>query len=238
MKQKIIQEYIGSLTKEETLRSLESDLLIKDSCVLESVNPFFGYYADAPNIQKPQYLYFILDEPVDFMELQRIILEVNKKSKLTVDAVWASITVPSNQKMHALRVRNLPQYNQISILQQHYREAGLPLKKHNKGMLLDHALIHLEKFFYLEEQGNGLFFDAYQAYHGYFIIPEFIGWTEFKRLTAEAKYDISILNFDAARASVFKGNDILELVRIYREDIDLDKLRSIRERYYHLLNLK
>ncbi|MDD4086007.1 MAG: hypothetical protein PHP48_02105 [Bacteroidales bacterium] len=238
MKQKIIQEYIGSLTKEETLRCLESDLLIKDSCVLESVNPFFGYYADAPDVQKPQYLYFMLEEAVDFMELQRIILEVNLKSKVTVDAVWATVTVPNNAKMPALRIRNLPQYGQISVLQQHYREAGLPLKKHSKGVTLDHAAIHIEKFFFLEELEGGLFFDARQAHHGYFIIPKYMNWNEFKRLTVEAKYDVSLLNFDAATASLFTSKNIIELVRIYREDIDIDKLKAIRDRYYHILNLK
>ena len=140
--------------------------------------------------------------------------------------------------MPALRIRNLPQYGQISVLQQHYREAGLPLKKHSKGVMLDHAAIHIEKFFFLEELKEGIFFDAQQAHHGYFIIPKYINWKEFKRLTAEAKYDVSLLNFDAATASLFTSKNIIELVRIYREGIDTPMLKAIRDRYYHLLNLK
>jgi hypothetical protein len=238
MKQKNVQEYVGSLTKEESLQCIENDLLIKDSCVLESVNPFFGYYADGPKVQKPNYLYLMLGEPVDFMELQRIILQVNKQSKLTVDAVWATITVPDHPEMPALRIRDLQQYGQISILQQQYRDAGLPLQKHNKGALLDNAIIKLKKFFFLEELEDGLFFDARQAHHGYFVIPEHIDWNHFKKLTAEAKYEVELLNFDAATASIFSNNQIIELVRIYREDITVDKLKAIRDRYYHLLGLK
>lgn len=237
MKQKNVKEYVGSLSKEESLKCIENDLLIKDSCVLESVNPFFGYYADAPNVPQPNYLYIMLSERVDFMDLQRIILQVNKQSKLTVDAVWASISVPNYQEMPSIRIRDLQQYGQISILQQQYRDTGLPLLKHNKNALLNNAIIKLQKFFFLEELDEGLFFDARQAHHGYFVIPEHIDWKRFKKLTAEAKYEIELLNFDAAIASIFTSNRIIELVRIYREDINVEKLKAIRDRYYHLLGL-
>ena len=237
MKQKNVKEYVGSLSKEESLQCIENDLLIKDSCVLESVNPFFGYYADAPNVPQPNYLYIMLSERIDFMDLQRIILQVNKQSKLTVDAVWASITVPNYQEMPSIRIRDLQQYGQISLLQQQYRDAGLPLLKHKKNVLLNNAIIKLQKFFFLEELDEGLFFDARQAHHGYFVIPEHIDWNRFKKLTAEAKYEIELLNFDAAIASVFTSNRIIELVRIYREDINVEKLKAIRDRYYHLLGL-
>jgi len=137
--------------------------------------------------------------------------------------------------MPALRIRDLQQYGQISILQQQYREAGLPLQHHKKGVLLNNAVIKLKKFFFLEELEEGLFFDARQAHHGYFLIPEHLDWNHFKKITAEAKYEVAVLNFDAASASIFTNNHILELVRIYREDISINKLKAIRDRYYHLL---
>ena len=38
-------EYFGGITKEEPLSCVENDLLLKNTCVLEAVSPFFGYYS-------------------------------------------------------------------------------------------------------------------------------------------------------------------------------------------------
>jgi hypothetical protein len=180
----------------------------------------------------------MLGRQIDFIDLQRILLQVNKLLKHTVDAVWATITVPDHPEMPALRIRDLQQYSEISILQQQFRDVGLPLQKHNKGVLLNNAIIKLKKFFFLEELEDGLFFDARQAHHGYFVIPEPIDWNHFKKLTAEAKNEVGLLYFDAATASIFTNNQIIELVRIYRENINVSKLKAIRDRYYKLMGLQ
>ncbi|MDA3942958.1 MAG: hypothetical protein PF694_05400 [Bacteroidetes bacterium] len=237
MNNKTVQEFFGTLTKEESLQCMESGLIIKDSCVLESKNPFFGYYDDAPKVQKPRYLYLILDKPIGFVDIQRIIQQIKKSSSINIDAVLAEISTPNHPDMPALRLRDLPQYGQLSIVQQEFRDAGLVFKKHSKETNLEHALITLEKFFFLEIIEEGIYFDARQAHHGYFIIPEYIDWDVFKDLTRKAKYEPSLLSFDAARASIFENNQLIELVRIYRENIDLSLLKAYRDRYYHLLGL-
>ena len=237
MKNNEVHAYFGNLTKEETLFCIESNLIIKDSCVLESKNPFLGYFNDAPQVQKPRYLYLMLENRINFIEAQRLILSVSKSSSITIDAVLAQISLPGHPDMQALRLRDLPQYGQLHIVQQQFRDAGLIFKKHNKGAEFENAFVALEKFFFLKMIEEGLYFDARQAHHGYFILPKEVKWEDFKKLTKEAKYDTQLLSFDAARATVYKDNMLMELVRIYRNNIDLDFLKKVRDRYYQLLKI-
>lgn len=235
---KEIQEYIGTLTKEETLFCLDSDLIVRDSCVLESKNPFFGYYKDAtPQVEKPRYLYLMLENPLNLIEAQRLNVKVNKALNMKVDTVLAEISIPGYPKMQALRLRDLPQYNQLSIVQQQFRDEGLIFKKHNKSFASEKALITIVKIFYFKMLEAGLYIDARQAHHGYFTIPKEIEWKAFQELTKEAKYDTHISSFDAAYARLYFDSQLNELVRIYRYNIDIEFLKRARDRYYHLLKV-
>jgi len=122
-------------------------------------------------------------------------------------------------------------------VQQQFRDEGLVFKKHNKSFASENALITLEKIFYLEMLEAGLYIDARQAHHGYFIIPMEMKWKAFKELTKEAKYDVHISSFDAASATLYFDNQLNELVRVYRNNIDIGFLKRARDRYYHLLKV-
>lgn len=57
----LITERFGTLLKQENLSCIENELLIKDTCVLESLSPFFGYYDRITTGAKPLYLYLMLE---------------------------------------------------------------------------------------------------------------------------------------------------------------------------------
>jgi hypothetical protein len=97
------------------------------------------------------------------------------------------------------------------------------------------ALISLSKLFWLEPVGDLMFMDSSQAHHGYFILPRYVSWVEFKKLSKEAKYDTSILFFDAATAFVYENGGITDLVRVYKENLTIENLAAIRNRYLNLL---
>ncbi len=92
----------------------------------------------------------MLGQPLSFIEAARMINQVSIKSSYTIDAVLAEITLPGHPNMPALRLRDLPQYGQISLVQQEFKEAGMIFRKHQKGLVFENALITLEKFFYLK----------------------------------------------------------------------------------------
>ena len=74
-----------------------------------------------------------------------------------------------------------------------------------------------------------------QPHHGYFIIPRLIEWKSFKELTKTVKYEKNLLFFDAATAYFYEGAKINDMIRIYRENLNIDILRAIRNRYLKLL---
>jgi len=234
MKSKKTIERFGGLTKVEPLACIDDNILMPDSCVLESVAPFSGYYCDVLSSPKPQYLYLILEEAYTFETITRTTLKVREMFDHPIDVVTGRITL-LNQTVQMLRVRNLNKYEDIRSIQQHYHDLGIQFKRKTKKFTDASGIIQLEKFFYLGPLGDGLFVDQSQPHHGYFIIPRLIEWKSFKELTKTVKYEKNLLFFDAATAYFYEGAKINDMILIYRENLNIDILRAIRNRYLKLL---
>ncbi|MBK9290542.1 MAG: hypothetical protein IPM52_02755 [Bacteroidetes bacterium] len=225
----------GGLLKYEPLSCVEHNLPIKDTCVLESVSPFYGYYDRIPDIRKPLYLYLMLEGHWFTSDIMLAVNAVHKRAGFPFDAVHASITFPGNDPVFCIRVRDLALYSDIEKLQQLLVEEGLKMKRRHKVIQNAYGWIRLDKYFYLEPWGEGMYNDLQQLHHGYFELPGPINWDKFVALTTEVKYDTNLLYFDAARAFVFEKDQTIELVRIYRENLNKDHLAAIRDRYLKLL---
>lgn len=228
-------ERFGGLTKEEPLACIEDNILLPNTCVLESVEPFSGYYSEVLSNHKPQYLYLMLDEAYTFESITRATLKVREMFRHPIDVVTGRITL-FNQTVQMLRVRNLDQYNHISVIQEYYQDMGIHFKKKTKKFVKESGIIQLDKFFYLGPLGDNMYVDQSQPHHGYFLIPQPIEWGMFKELTKEVKFETDLLFFDAATCYFFEGQKIYDMVRIYRENLSLDRLKAIKERYLKLLS--
>jgi hypothetical protein len=233
MEPKTIERF-GGLLKEEPLTCIESEILLKNTCVLESVSPFIGYYKVASGPTKPLYLYLMLAGHHHFEEIQRAILHVKGKTGFNFDAAYSEITLPGYPPCESIRIRHLHDYTQIALLQQYFLSESIRFKRKTKKIESVPGLIRLEKFFCLEKTDEDIFIDKMELHHGYFLIPEAISWKKFVALTNEVKYDTDLLFFDAAQAFIFEESNIIDLVRIYRENLTLEKLRAIRDRYLKL----
>ena len=229
-------EYFGELLKEEPISLLPADMAEEVTFVLEAVSPFFGYYNDAPMAGKEPYVYIVLEHCPSFTEVARAgnRIKARVNHSLKVDPGRISVF---NQQWPVLRIRDIGSYCRIKHLQSLLREEGLPLKKGTKKLEKEMALIRLQKMFYLKQIDEGLFMDADDPSKAYFSLPAPIQWEDFKKLTTEAKYETSILFFDAARVTMHLNRQLIDLVRVYREDISPDKLRAIRDRYIKVLNV-
>ena len=93
METKTIERF-GGLLKEEPLSCVESGILLKNTCVLESVSPFIGYYKVASGPTKPLYLYLMLDGHYHFREIQRAIISTKEKTVFEFDAAYSEISLP------------------------------------------------------------------------------------------------------------------------------------------------
>lgn len=234
MEKKAIIEKFGGLLKEEPLSCVNDESLIPGTCVLEAVDPFMGYYREVSDQVRPTYFYLMLEGHYSIEQINRATLSIHKKFDYSFDATPGYIQI-FDQYHRTIRLRDLEQFGHIGLLQKFYREAGMVLHKKVKTFVNQTGKISLSKLFLLEPVGELMFFDASQPHHGYFIIPRQIEWENFLKLTREVQYDAGLMNFDAACAFIYENNGITDMVRIYRENLTIEKLSAIRNRYLQLL---
>ena len=229
-----IIERVGGLIKEEPLSSMDNDTIVKDTWVLEAIDPFFGYYNDGHEVNKKPYFYFVLDECPSFEGIMRITHNIRQKVNYDFDAAPGSVYL-FKTTFPVIRIRGIDHYCRIKNLQELYLNHGIQFKKSNRKVSEQMTLIRTDKFFYLKPVGQGLFLDNIQEEKGYFTLPGYVDWEEFKKLTTEARYDTSLLFFDAAHAYFYENGKITDLVRIFKEQLTVEKLMAIRDRYWKLL---
>ncbi len=231
-KPEIITRY-SELIKEEPLSTLEKDMTISDTCVLESTSPYFGYYHDAPMSEPNPFIYCVLEKYYSYGDIARIRNMINAQRKQPLDVAAGNLTM-MNRTCPVLRIKDINHYR-VREIQEYFRSEGIMFKKRQRVIREQMTVIRLAKFLNLLPQGDGLYFDADDETKGYFEIPEYIDWESFKKLTDEAKYETAILYFDAAQATIYIKESIVELVRVYKKHIDTDQLRAIRDRYMQVL---
>jgi hypothetical protein len=227
-------EKFGGLIKEEPLTSLQDDILLSGTVVLESVSPFFGYYNFEPQAVKPRYLYCPLSGYFSFETITRATQQIRKSFHSPFDSVTGNITLHGISSQ-VIRMRNLENYNHISILQRLYLDEGISFSRKFRKVDDEMCMIKLRKFFFLESVGDDVFIDKGQPHHAYFVIPEQIGWEQFKKLTDQVKYDPNYFYFDGAIAFLYDQGEIKDLIRIYRENFTLDEVKEIKTKYLALI---
>lgn len=237
MENHAIIERFGGITKEEPLSNVKGELLATNTCLLESAAPFFSYYSEVPDAEKPSYLYLVLEGYYSFEWILRATLNIRKKFPEPFDGAGGSITMLNNV-WQVIRIRELRQYSVLSTLQNHYRDEGIEFKTQVRGFSKEMGVIRLRKFFYLHPLGGGLYLDTIRENVGYFEIPHYINWEQFKRVTDEAKFETSLLYFDAGKAYILENGAITHMVRVFRENLTIERLRGIQARYLRLLTNK
>lgn len=225
---KIIERF-GALIKEEPLTYVQDDILMANTCVLEAVSPYCGYYSHEPQAQKPQHLYLVLNAYYSFETITRTTQYIRKKSNYNFDAALCNITVFGNT-CQAIRIRNLLNYTHLRTLQQMYQEEGITFKKKSMKIENQCAMIKLRKFFLLEQIGENTYIDKGEPHHVYFGISEQIDWAQLKKLINQIKLDTCNFYFDAALAFIYDKEEIKDMIRIYRENITIEEIKSIKEK--------
>ncbi|MBW6491937.1 MAG: hypothetical protein K0B15_12165 [Lentimicrobium sp.] len=236
MEKSAIIEKFGGLVKTESLTCLEDSSLMHNACLLEARKPFSGYYNDVPGAKRPLYLYLVLEHSIDYTAetIIRATEKVKSEASFTFDAAFGSVHF-FDRTCPIIRVRDLGSYGNIRELQELYKAAGLEYRKKVKSFTDEEGLITLNKLFYLSELGDGMWIDRSQPHHAYFLIPRHLDFETFNKITTEVKYDTSLLYFDAAYAWYFEGKGIQNMIRIYREDLTIEKITAIRDRYLSII---
>jgi hypothetical protein len=228
-------ERFGWVTKEEPLSIVSDPNLDLNITILESTAPFFGYYADQPREDKPEHLYWLLDQYYGHEKLSRVLAHIRSHCYHKLDGATGDIAI-ATENYHVVRMHNLKRYSQIHHVQKMFEEQGIKLKKSSRKIQNQMGIISINKFLQLCPLQEGIFKEENKPHRAYFVIPQYISWESFKEVTKEVKFDTSLMFFDAARAAYMERGEIVELVRIYRENLTVDQVISIRERYLKVLS--
>ena len=227
-------EVFSNLVKQEKLTILEQKI-VPGSLVFESKDPFPGYYSDAPDTTPPIYLYLALDKPYRLEEVLRAIQAIQPQFEEHFDAGKGIATIV-HEDFPVIRLRHFGNYDIVEPLQEAFRKAGIRYMKRTKKQGEYDALIRIVKMLYLKQVEPNIFIDLKEDYHGYILIPKFLSWNQFMKITQQVKYNWFGSKFDAAYGSFFYNTRLYEFVRIYSSKLDTDYLQDIRSLYLEKLS--
>ncbi len=232
MKTNNIIEVCGSITKKESLVSVNYNIL-KNTCVAEANLPYPGYYETVPELANPNSLFLFTTHYYSLEEVLRIAQNIDSCYMEDVSIARASL-VFLHHKYSAIRVKYLTDYENIHLLQSCFLKEGVEFVK--KVLISDTAVVRVNKCFVLEEIGDGIYIDKKEDRKGYIIIPKQIADRKFLDILMDIKNNADCKLFDAEMGAVIINSQVKEMVRIYSENLNVELLKCIKERF-SLINL-
>jgi hypothetical protein len=226
MKNSNIIQTLGGVAKEESLVTL-SDHIMPNSFVLETLEPFPGYHGDLPTDSKPISVFLITKVKYSTEKILRIAYNIKKYFGHPFDAVPGTICM-QNVIFPCIRIRDLDNYELIGDLQKCFFSEGIVFAK--KRNIKSEAIIKLKKHFSIQEIADGIYKDIDDRSMFYLRINHQLSWQLFMQITQKIRNNIDLSNFDAGLAAIYT-KDILDVVRIFSNDISVDKLMILKEKY-------
>jgi len=232
MKDNIIQS-VGTIVKKEKLASVESETKCK-SLILESLLPYPGYHGSTvPDNLEPESLFVVTKKEYSDEIVIRVIQKVKETTKVTFDAAPGTIILRNNP-VNIIRFKDLS-YGLAPEVIEHFIEAGVEFEK-ARNVAPYETTIKIRKFFRLNKLSDGNYEDMDVNEFFYLQVPTLLDWDKFEKITKEIKYNISDVVFDAAQTSVYDASGLVDFVRIYDKDRNIDKLDSIRDKYLEAIS--
>ncbi|NCA83962.1 MAG: hypothetical protein EOM83_00130 [Clostridia bacterium] len=228
MNNKTILETVGTITKKEVLSTVEHDT--DKALVLETMKPYPGYHGTTiPDQLNPTSLFLVTDRKYTGEKVIRATMGVKREFTDTFDAVPGQITV-FNNLTPCIRVKDISGYDKIDELIRLYRKNGIDFMK-SRNMDPFYGLIKIRKYFTLELIEPEMYHDTRTTQMIYFVIPSLVSWDVFESITHNLKISDEYNNFDAALGVFFTPKGVIDNIRLYREENDMDNIRLVRNRY-------
>jgi hypothetical protein len=105
-------------------------------------------------------------------------------------------------------------------------------------MIDSKGLIVINKSFYVEELEDGLYNDLEEDSKYYLELPKDLPWDVFLEFTANIKNNLDNSDFAVAQGVFYRKAGIVEVVRLYICEGEMDKVRTIRKLYTDLIQKK
>jgi len=231
MSQKSTIETIGYILKEEKLANL-SQGIIPNTFVLETLNAYPGYHGkDLPGeVTVPEFVFFVTKKKYTTEHIARTTQNIRKYLGREIDVARADISI-FNKTYPSIRVANNTNLEGILELQNCFKSEGFEFEKAKK--VESFGLINIQKHFYLEEEGDGIYRDLENKNYAYFQIPAKLNWEQFRAITMKIKHALESSKFDVALGLFYRLLGVVDVVRVYDKELKVDKLKNVKERYHN-----
>lgn len=232
-------ETTGLIIKKEKLASYETSVPLQ-TLILEDLAPFPGYYNSfhAPVPDKdliPSHLFFVLKE-FDYFnddEFVRKTLAIRAATEIEFDAVPGQLQL-FNLTHPCIRIR-LQNIDSILPLVDAYKGAGMDFSRYKHVKPYD-SLIKIKTFFPLKELEEGVYHHIQRPEEFFIAIPFMPDWKNFEEITLKIRRNAEFKHYDAALASAYTQQGMLEMVRIYTESCTPGQLQELRHKYCREMN--
>jgi len=223
----------GVIYKEERVKSLESSIL-ENSLVLENKGAFPGYFGNnLPDPKSPRSLFIITDKKYDETFLARSLREIAAAMQHKCKGTFGELIV-KGEKYYCIRIKNLDCFPDILNIQMAISKKGIGFSRFQ--LIDEKVLIRIHKSFLISRIDEGIYQDLAEANRYYFAIPTTMDWEKFKKITLSVKSNIDNNLFDAALGYFWRFEGISDIIRIYDEKKDLERIKTIRDKYLSEIN--
>jgi len=223
-------QVIGYINKEELVIGLSHSIL-KNTFVIDISHPFPGYSRQKiSKLTTPRGVLFVTNKKYDWDKILRTTSKINSFLDYKINGSYANINLWNNN-YNAIRVKGIPSYEEIPIVQHAFQEEGYEfMKKRNMKEDMT-AQILVKKFFKLKEEEDGIYRDTDSKNMSYIIIDHQLNWELFRKITMKIKNNISNRNYDVVNGAFYYDNNLVDMIRIYKPDIETKLLKEIQEAY-------
>lgn len=231
MKETNIIETVGTIIKKEILAAIEEGLA-GGFMVLENKHPFPGYHGKTiPDDHEliPDSIFVVTKHSYEIEKIMRASHDVRKSFKKRFDAAPGYISI-FNEMLPCIRIKRLKNYKDIKELLVLFQKFEIQLLKYKKVNPYE-GLIKINKFFELEMLVPSIYLDHEDSDMCYLQIPQNIDWDTFEKITVDMKRNMEDNLFDAALATIFRKNCVVDCIRIYDHQIEREKIDKIKARY-------
>jgi hypothetical protein len=229
MDKNYILETLGAIWKEESLSTLTHHI-IENTFVLEAMEPYPGYHHAGPmdNQSRLNHVFLVLKRDLSTEQLIRHTQKIKRLFGLKFDATPAEITI-FNTKYDAIRLRDYEGLEALAEIMALYRDEGVGFMKQRN--IQGKGIIKVLKYLVLNQLNEEVYQDAEDPNTLFFEVPCQMNWKLFEKVTQGVKMNTPDRNFDAALAILYRKRGIVDLVRVYDEQMNEEKMNEIRKRY-------
>ena len=220
-------ETLGNIIKEEKLITLENKIL-PNSCVLEMIEPYSAYHHELPTATGPGSVFLLTNEFYSREAITRATQNIKKYAKFDFNAATGKIFIYNNT-YPCIRIKDINDYNLIPEIQSNYMNEEISFSKNEK--IDASGIIKIKKYFSVEAVDGNIFLDRIDKEMGYFRIPNQITWKLFVKIIKSIKNNWDGRHFDAALGSFYRHHEIIDVVRIFKSNVNAQILETMRESY-------